>query len=167
MQSVCCIADVSLVNFGCVVTHIEPYAFSKTLLLEKISDNEVFGFAGHGIVGDCIRVSDRDENNPANSPLCSAEIPECKYNLVVINACRSAENSNFRSAFNANCFIGWRGDPTFAFVAKWERVLEKSLAAKKICTSGSFISTYRGNRITRRRTRGYPCLRKRCCCYMH
>ena len=51
MQSVCCIADVSLVNFGCVVTHIEPYAFSKTLLLEKIPENEVFRFAGHGIVG--------------------------------------------------------------------------------------------------------------------
>ena len=66
MQSVCCIADVPLVNFGCVVTHIEPYSFSKTLLLEKIPDNEVFRFAGHGIVGDCIRVSDRDENNPAN-----------------------------------------------------------------------------------------------------
>jgi len=131
MQSVCCIADVPLVNFGCVVTHIEPYSFSKTLLLEKIPDNEVFRFAGHGIVGDCIRVSDRDENNPANSALCSAEIPECNYNLVVINACRSAENSNFRSAFDANCFIGWRGDPTFAFVAKWEREFWKNLLLLK------------------------------------
>ena len=43
--------------------------------------------------------------------------------------CRRVLQEALKSAFNATCFIGWRGDPTFAFVARWEKEFWKYLLA--------------------------------------
>ena len=52
--------------------------------------------------------------------LSYTEIPPCKYTLVVLNGCQLGSRPEWKSAFNADCFVGWKGDAYAPPSSHWE-----------------------------------------------
>ncbi len=129
--ALCCIADAPLEELHYDVTHIHDTG-AKECILEELPNNSVFRFAGHGIAGGCIRVGDQSAifGDPSETALCSSEISgNYNYELVLLNACRSGETTGFKSALNADCFIGWHGSPVVPFAVEWEKKFWKLVLA--------------------------------------
>jgi len=108
----------------------------KEYYLQNLPEFNVLRFAGHGIAVGAIRISNRDANSPIHSALLTSEVPSaCNYSLVVLHSCgQGGYATQWQSAFNAKCFIGWTSSPTWLGTHIWDEkfwplVVEKGKSA--------------------------------------